>query len=379
MTLRTRLILWLLLMSVVPLGAVTVYTYVSSARALRVAAAREADLLAGELSSRMQLVTAELSSRVEELMNMRAATPARTAANPPAKPAAVTTTANTTTATAAAAAADTKEDTVDTQVANALGDAAMLLNSVELQGVRNLFRGGGGGGRGGGRGGDQGRGAGAPGAVPGSVPAASAANPGQRGQGGFPPRDFPFDPNNPNRGNDPNRSNDPNRPPNTGRGNPRPRPDQVTKDTKDAKGTTSVPPSPGGTTAPVTAAAPVTSIGPAGPAAAPMPPVPPATPAVPNASGEDRFVVDLGAMARDLTKRIAPEGLDKLSPEDRQRVTREIGMRMMGITEGLKIGAAELQKKADAAKKKAEEDSKTAEAAHTTDESPTLPSLTKSH
>ena len=378
MTLRTRLILWLLLMSVVPLGAVTVYTYVSSARALRVAAAREADLLAGELSSRMQLVTAELSSRVEELMNMRAATPARTAANPPAKPAAVTTTANTTTATAAAAAADTKEDTVDTQVANALGDAAMLLNSVELQGVRNLFRGGGGGGRGGGRGGDQGRGAGAPGAVPGSVPAASAANPGQRGQGGFPPRDFPFDPNNPNRGNDPNRSNDPNRPPNTGRGNPRPRPDQVTKDTKDAKGTTSVPPSPGGTTAPVTAAAPVTSIGPAGPAAAPMPPVPPATPAVPNASGEDRFVVDLGAMARDLTKRIAPEGLDKLSPEDRQRVTREIGMRMMGITEGLKIGAAELQKKADAAKKKAEEDSKTAEAAHTTDESPTLPSLTKS-
>ena len=78
MTLRTRLILWLLLLSVVPLGAVTVYTYVSSARALREAAAREADLLAGELSSRMQLVTAELSSRVEELMHLpERATPAK--------------------------------------------------------------------------------------------------------------------------------------------------------------------------------------------------------------------------------------------------------------------------------------------------------------
>jgi len=367
-------------MSVVPLGAVTVYTYVSSARALRVAAAREADLLAGELSSRMQLVTAELSSRVEELMNMRTAAPVRTASNQPAKPAAAATPANSAPAVTPATAADPKEETVDTQVANALGDAAMLLNSVELQGVRNLFRGGGSGGRGGGRGSDQGRGASVPGAVPGavpgSVPATSAASAGQRAQGAFPTRDFPFDPNNPNRGNNPTRGNDPNRPPNSGRGNPRPRPDQAPKDAKDSKATPVVPTSVGGTTTtPVAPVAPVTSIGPASPSGAP---VPPGAPALPNALGEDRFVVDLGAMARDLTKRIAPEGLDKLSPEERQRVTREIGMRMMGITEGLKIGAAELQKKADAAKKKAEEDSKTAEAAHTTDESAALPSLTKS-
>ena len=148
MTLRTRLILWLLLMSVVPLGAVTVYTYVSSANALRGAAAREADLLAGELSSRMQLVTTELSSRVEQLMNMpETTTVARTSTVTPVKPA--ETKPATTTPTAADATADkTKstaddEDTVDTQVAQALGDAAMLLNSVELQGVRNLFRTGG--------------------------------------------------------------------------------------------------------------------------------------------------------------------------------------------------------------------------------------------
>ena len=137
MTLRTRLILWLLLLSVVPLGAVTVYTYVSSARALRVAAAREADLLAGELSSRMQLVTAELSSRVEELMRLPAAQPAR-----PTPAATKPVTATPAPAPAAAAtAADTKDDTVDQQVATALGDAAMLLDSVELQGMREIFRG----------------------------------------------------------------------------------------------------------------------------------------------------------------------------------------------------------------------------------------------
>ena len=53
MTLRTRLVLWLLLMSVVPLGAVTYYSYRNSANALRVAAAHEADLLATDMTSRM--------------------------------------------------------------------------------------------------------------------------------------------------------------------------------------------------------------------------------------------------------------------------------------------------------------------------------------
>ena len=64
MKLRTRLILVFLLLSVVPLGAVTAYTYVNNAHALQDAAVHEADLLASELSARMQLVTAELSDRV---------------------------------------------------------------------------------------------------------------------------------------------------------------------------------------------------------------------------------------------------------------------------------------------------------------------------
>ena len=138
MTLRARLILWLLLLSVVPLGAVTVYTYVSSANALRQAAAREADLLAGELSSRMQLVTAELSDRVERLMMPEPPPAATTAVKP------VATKAIAAPATAPAQDAATAEETaVNTQVANTLGDAAVLLNSVELQGMRSLFRGAG--------------------------------------------------------------------------------------------------------------------------------------------------------------------------------------------------------------------------------------------
>src|ERR1043165_1226827 len=79
MRLRIRLILAFLLLSVVPLGAVTFYSYVSNRNALRVAATREADQLAGELSQRMQLVTAQLSQRVEHLMDIPVQPAVRTA------------------------------------------------------------------------------------------------------------------------------------------------------------------------------------------------------------------------------------------------------------------------------------------------------------
>jgi hypothetical protein len=70
MSLRTRLILAFFTLSVVPLGAVTFYAYTANVNALRDAAEREADLLAGELGQRMQLVTAQLSERVEHLMDI---------------------------------------------------------------------------------------------------------------------------------------------------------------------------------------------------------------------------------------------------------------------------------------------------------------------
>jgi hypothetical protein len=74
MKLRARLIVAFLLVSVVPLGAVTIYSYIDSARALKVVAIREADELDGELRQHMQLVTAQLSQRVEQLLNVSVST-----------------------------------------------------------------------------------------------------------------------------------------------------------------------------------------------------------------------------------------------------------------------------------------------------------------
>ncbi len=51
MSLRLRLIVAFFLLSVVPLAAVTFYIYTNNAQALREAAGREAELLAGELAS----------------------------------------------------------------------------------------------------------------------------------------------------------------------------------------------------------------------------------------------------------------------------------------------------------------------------------------
>jgi len=70
MSLRLRLIVAFFFLSVVPLAAVTFVAYASNARAMREAAGREAELLAGELSQRMQVVTAQLSERVERLMDV---------------------------------------------------------------------------------------------------------------------------------------------------------------------------------------------------------------------------------------------------------------------------------------------------------------------
>ena len=71
MSLRIRLIVAFFVLAVLPLAAVTFYTYQSNENALREAAEREADLLAGELGQRMQLVTAQLSQRVEHLMDIQ--------------------------------------------------------------------------------------------------------------------------------------------------------------------------------------------------------------------------------------------------------------------------------------------------------------------
>ena len=70
MNLRLRLIVVFFLLSVVPVGAVTYYTYASNAQAIRDAASSEAAQLADELSKRMRAVTTQLGQRVETLVEL---------------------------------------------------------------------------------------------------------------------------------------------------------------------------------------------------------------------------------------------------------------------------------------------------------------------
>ncbi len=65
MTLRTRLTAAFFAMSVIPLSAVTLFSYYSSERALRRAASDQASTMAAELGRRMEWVTSDLERRME--------------------------------------------------------------------------------------------------------------------------------------------------------------------------------------------------------------------------------------------------------------------------------------------------------------------------
>jgi len=64
MRIRTRLSLAFFLISVVPLGLVTAYSYTSSAAALRRAVEGQADQMAAEMGDRMAWVMTDLGDRV---------------------------------------------------------------------------------------------------------------------------------------------------------------------------------------------------------------------------------------------------------------------------------------------------------------------------
>ena len=81
MTLRTRLIVAFLLMSVVPLAAVTGYSYVSTRNAFRQSAEIKSDLMAEELGRRMEIVTGDIERRVGRIWRM-----ARPGSPPPDQP-----------------------------------------------------------------------------------------------------------------------------------------------------------------------------------------------------------------------------------------------------------------------------------------------------
>ena len=106
MSLRTRLIIAFLLLSVVPLSAVTFLSYTSSVRAFEQAAQREATESATDVSRRMEMVTADVGRRMDRLFVAGTASPER-----PFNP---------------------DPQTVRESVAPLLGDTAALVDRVEF-------------------------------------------------------------------------------------------------------------------------------------------------------------------------------------------------------------------------------------------------------
>ena len=69
MSLRTRLIIAFLILSVVPLSAVTLIWYISSVRTFERAAEREASETASDIGRRMEMVTATVGRRMDRLFD----------------------------------------------------------------------------------------------------------------------------------------------------------------------------------------------------------------------------------------------------------------------------------------------------------------------
>lgn len=187
MSLRLRLIVVFFLLSVVPVGAVTYYTYSNNAQAIRDAARFEAEVLAGELSQRMTTVTTQISQRVESLMDLQTA--AAEAPAPP--PSAAADSAASATAAAQAAAQQASVASEQAQVEQAAAERALGAYAAWLKNITIDYGRRGGGGR---RGGPPpngafpgGRGPGAPPGTPGGpqAPDGPPAGPDGSGRGGL--------------------------------------------------------------------------------------------------------------------------------------------------------------------------------------------------
>ncbi|HEX6945451.1 MAG TPA: HAMP domain-containing protein, partial [Casimicrobiaceae bacterium] len=111
MSLRTRLIIAFLLLSVVPLTAVTLLSYRSSVTAFERAAQREATESAADVSHRMEMVTADVGRRMDRLFV------AGTSAPRPYRP---------------------DPDVVRESITPLLGDAAALVERVEFHPAADL-------------------------------------------------------------------------------------------------------------------------------------------------------------------------------------------------------------------------------------------------
>jgi hypothetical protein len=113
MNLRARLILAFVVLSVLPLTAVTLYSYRSSLDALHKTAEAEASALAGTMALRMDAVTKNINRQLEQLCEL----PQPAAASGPAAP-------------MPRVPADTK--TAATMVTAVLGQSANMLDRLEF-------------------------------------------------------------------------------------------------------------------------------------------------------------------------------------------------------------------------------------------------------
>ena len=338
MSLRVRLIVAFFLLSVVPLGAVTFYSYMSNERALRAAARHETELLTGELTQRMQVVTNQVSERVERLMDMpvtstaagttgtSGTTPAkrtiaRNTTKPPTAPAAPSAPAAPAAATIPVTVVDSRA--IEGQVAASLGEVALLLNNVEFRGLGRtggMFNGRGTPGERGGRGGAPTDAGGAEAALRAGTLPRPAPNPAtaQAGRGDAAPREDA----------QPQRADTP----------------------PDASGRRGQPGQPGQRRYRIDGVPPGR---PPGDAGAPSGQRGEAWIFTPDAD-PTHMKIDMAPIRRELYRELTQGGsLDQLTPEERQRIGREVNQRMLGIVQGMRLSAAEIQKKVEAAKQQA--------------------------
>ena len=94
-------------------------------------------------------------------------------------------------------------------------------------------------------------------------------------------------------------------------------------------------------------------------------PPPPAPPGSAAEGDKDRIQFDMMPIRREMIQQLvgSSEEWQKLSQEDRQKVIGEVNQRMLGIVQGIQMGAAELQKKVSEAQKVADEKARAAEMA----------------
>jgi serine phosphatase RsbU (regulator of sigma subunit) len=307
MSLRVRLVVAFLLLSVVPVAGLTYHAYVSNADALRAAARHEAELLAGELTQRMQVVTGQLTERVGHLMDLANAQEAAASEAQARDAAAATATAATETA-------------ANDSVANTLSQVAMLLDNVEL---RDRFgRGRGFAGRGQGRGADPGNpsGRGAPAPAPVQAAAQAVANAATS---------------------------------------------SVAASTPAAGADGAAPAASAAPTDPASAGG---REGARGRRFRDAPPGSPSGPSavdpVAEATDPNRITIDMGPIRRGIMEQYASQDeWFTLTEAERQRIMGEVNQRMLGIQMGIQMGTAEIQKRVAEAQRAASEKAREAAAA----------------